>query len=534
METEEKPRKKTHGASRCALVVEGSEQTWYLLLLISGSLRDSSTTPEPTNLVDLKLNFGPNKSLSYLDRMVLKKRQNYPDRFSQPHPPKEVKRKTIQVSPSNKDSYDSPRLYNELGFNYREIFQNLGASSAKTMPNGTSFSIHSKDAVVIEEVYENEQLSGEECNLCVVEEEDTLPHPQVRSMSQLGRVSIMCMTPTGNFEADSDALHLENVSSVSSTTNSPVSKSSSVARLDASASVLLLENSNINTIKAREQSKSCTGRVWSPKPCFVGLSEFFLAGVEKSQGRTAAVSPTPVHPETLSKTLLARNVWKPQESVCKGVNGEVAEGASDIRTGSPQPIIPLVHEPSGLPSFSAASPDSRSTAVVTNLDSDTHLDDQEQIHDFGIVDFLKAPPCLASGYRQEHRVSTISPLTLSPNPPNLHWSDDSDDDLLEQICSDTSQDEQRADQDADDRKTLNHLAWELASTTGRLTHCEIDDEEPEGKEDFDDDSIESNDRGSGLSSSEEDPSMDIYSANVNRESKNNGNTLAQEEVHALK
>lgn len=169
--------------------------------------------------------------------------------------------------------------------------------------------------------------------------------------------------------------------------------------------------------------------------------------------------------------------------------------------------------------------------VATEIHYDT------QIHDFGIVDFLKTQPYLPNGYedyRLVHRVSTVSPLTLSPNPPTFHWSDDSDDDFLEQLCSTTIQDEQRADQDEADRATLTDLAWELASTTGRLTRCELDEEEGEDEEEFDEDSIETNDLGSGLSSSEEDTVTDTYSANVNKNREKDENSLAEAEVHALK
>ena len=49
-----------------------------------------------------------------------------------------------------------------------------------------------------------------------------------------------------------------------------------------------------------------------------------------------------------------------------------------------------------------------------------------------------------------------------------------------------------------------------------MTQCEIDDE-GESEEEFDEDSIETNDFGSGLSSSEEDTNaVDTYSANINR------------------
>ena len=159
-------------------------------------------------------------------------------------------------------------------------------------------------------------------------------------------------------------------------------------------------------------------------------------------------------------------------------------------------------------------------------------EDDAQIHDFGIVDFLKAQPYIPKGfedYSQVHRVSTVSPLTLSPNPPSFHWSDDSDDDFLAQLCTQSAQDDPRTDQDEDDRATLTALAWELASTTGRLFQCELDEEE------FDEDSIETNDFGSGLSSSEEDTNVvDTYSANINRIKEKDENALSEEEVHSLK
>ena len=72
-------------------------------------------------------------------------------------------------------------------------------------------------------------------------------------------------------------------------------------------------------------------------------------------------------------------------------------------------------------------------------------------------------------------------------------------------------------------------------STGRLTQCELDDEEEKDEEEFDEDSIESNDFGSGLSSSEEDTNVvDTYSANINRIKEKDENALAEEGVHALK
>lgn len=518
----------------------------FFSCVIIGSSRDTSTTPEPSKHQEVKLNFGPNKSLSYLDRMLLKKHHGDPTLTSPLTPPKEGRTGgTEAVSPN---SNDATWTENQLGMNYREIFQSLGASNRKSVQENNIHVTMSKTVISIEEINDDD-LSGEETTACIVEEEeDTHPHPQGRPVSRSGRVSIMSMTPAGRFEANTDALVLEDVSPVSA--NSPASEQTTpLSRLAVRG-----ENSRVGHNKGKKspQLQDPTGgsarRIWTPQPHHVGLSEFFLAGVQdnSASGRAsrqrdgAALDPASAKPDKLSKSLLSQHVWKPQESVSasndsntKKEHGE-DNGSTEEGKGSPQPVIPLLREP-GLSDASSDSPDSRSSTLVASAANDVH---DNQIHDFGIVDFLKAQPYMSKGYEdysQVHRVSTVSPLTLSPNPPSFHWSDDSDDDFLAQICSQGTLDDLKTFQDEDDRATLTDLAWELASTTGRLTQCELDEEEGEGEEEFDEDSIETNDFGSGLSSSEEDTTaVDTYSANVNRIEEKDENTLAEEEVHALK
>ncbi|KAL9965600.1 hypothetical protein ACROYT_G029422 [Oculina patagonica] len=509
-----------------------------------GSSRDSSTTPEPSKHQEVKLNFGPNKSLSYLDRMLLKKHHGDPNFTSPQTPPKGTKREGSELSPNKNNASNSPRFDDQLGMNYREIFQSLGASSNRknTQENNVP---PSTSVIAIEEVNDDD-LSGEETVACIVEEEDSYPHPQARPVSRSGGVSIMCMTPMGRFEADSDALVLEDVSPVSM--NSPASEQAEpLSRLSVRGA-----NSRVGQKSQRQdQTGGSTGRIWSPQPRHVGLSEFFLAGVqgESPSGRVSRVKDasfdlTSVKPDKLSKSLLSQNVWKPLESVFASDDSnnrqeqrQEEHSGSEGRVESPRPIIPLLREP-GLSAKNGDRPDSQSSTIVTSAVNDSQFGHDTQIHDFGIVDFLKAQPYMPKGYEeysQVHRVSTVSPLTLSPNPPSFHWSDDSDDDILAQICNQVTQEDQKADQDEDDRATLTDLAWELASTTGRLTQCELDEEEEEDEEEFEEDSIENNDSGSGLSSSEEDISAtDTYSASVNKTNEKDENTLAEEEVHALK
>lgn len=477
--------------------------------------------------------------------MLLKKHHGDPNFTSPQTPPKGAKREGSEISPNKSDASNSPTIEDQLGMNYREIFQSLGASSNRksTQENNVP---PSKSVVSIEEVNDDD-LSGEETVACIVEEEDSHPHPQARPVSRSGGVSIMCMTPMGRYEADSDALVLEDVSPVS--TNSPASEQAApLSRLGVRGA-----NSRVGQkSQLQDQAGGSTGRIWSPQPRHVGLSEFFLAGVQGetasgrvSRGKDASFDLTSVKPDKLSKSLLSQNVWKPLESVFASDDSnnrqeqrqEGDNSGSEGRRESPRPIIPLLREP-GLSAKNCDRPDSQSSTIVTSAVNDSQFVQDTQIHDFGIVDFLKAQPYMPKGYEeysQVHRVSTVSPLTLSPNPPSFHWSDDSDDDILAHICNQTAQEDQRADQDEDDRATLTDLAWELASTTGRLTQCELDEEEGEGEEEFEEDSIENNDCGSGLSSSEEDISAtDTYSASVNKIKEKDENTLAEEEVHALK
>lgn len=473
------------------------------------------------------MSFGPNKSLSYLDRMLLKKHHGDPNFTPQLTPPKEVKsRGTRQTSPSNDSQAKSE---NRLGTNYREIFQSLGVASTETESS-------SKGALVIEEVSDDD-LSGEETTAYIVEEQDCHVHPERRPVSRSGRVSITYMTASGDFEGDSEALVLKSVSSVSSI--SPIS--------DRSPRLGVTKNKEPHI-------KDGFRRVWSPQPCHVGLSEFFMAGVKddvasvgQSRKRVTAFGPASVTPDDLSKSLLSQNVWKPQESVIENADGEnvqekiqEAGSGSQARHESPRPIIPLLREPELL-AESRDRPDSRSSTISMPVTTDVCC--ETKIHDFGIVDFLKTQPNLPNGfddYSLVHRVSTVSPLTLSPNPPTFHWSDDSDDEFLEKLCSQTTHAEMRADQDEADRATLTDLDWELVSTTGRLTRCDSDGEKEEEKkgtwedqDEFDEDSIENDDFGPGLSSSEEDTACDFYSANSNRTKQRHENAMAEEEVHAL-
>ena len=73
------------------------------------------------------------------------------------------------------------------------------------------------------------------------------------------------MTPTGRFQADSDALVLENVSPVSTT---------SPALEHAALSWLSSRGGHSSVGQLQVQTGGSTVRVWSPQPRHVGLLEF--------------------------------------------------------------------------------------------------------------------------------------------------------------------------------------------------------------------------------------------------------------------
>ena len=159
-------------------------------------------------------------------------------------------------------------------------------------------------------------------------------------------------------------------------------------------------SSNLTESEKTSSRNDVYVRVWSPKPCHVGLSEFFLAGVAddnplplKSVERWTEVSQSLV-----STGLSSQNVWKPH----KRVSRIVIEDSLVQEEKEHEPVIPLLLEPTKFHDI----PGPRSSTVAL-------------IHDFGIVDFFKIKPNLPSGFEKQsliHRVSTVSPITLKSQP----------------------------------------------------------------------------------------------------------------------
>lgn len=440
--------------------------------------------------------------MSYLDRLVLKKHRD-PVTPTRRSPSTQTRNKTKQ-----KDRDNVEAMSDDFGVNYREIFQTIGVHSARvrSSPGPNYFG---RASVTIQEV-SGPVYNTEETTTCFIDESSGTATPVIPNNtrkalpSRGGRVSIMGMTPSGDFGEDPYQPSRISTTAMSTTRKTPLDRAKLV---------------------------SPTARVWSPKPTYTGLSDFFLAGVKSpSPSNTPNVESSRVDTKSVSSKLLTKGLWKPNDSV---IIVEVSndEEMNEDQCAVPEPsysVIPLVREPD----VDHAKHLSKNNTLETGNSLELEVGNMQ---DFGINDFLKASPMprkLSQDYNDVHRVSTVSPLTLSPRPPQLHWSDDdSDDDVIVDAVSrvpETPKDFHGKDeQDEEDQATLEDLSWELASTTGRLTHCEGDlddsfDNEDRENHSGDEDSIEEDNGGISL----DEDSNDDDDNQLN-------DSLMKEEVHAL-
>ena len=451
--------------------------------------------------MELKLNFGPNKSLNYLDRLLLKKHRENPTRSSSARQPvpKQKQRSEHKVNESMNVAQE------DFNLNYREIFQSFGRQGGNSESTEEKGDRGYEKKAIIEELTED-CGNIEETTACVVEEQgDSVPAERAapltdRPTSRSGCVSVMSMTSAGIFQEEANALVLEDLSD---SPNSPVVESKTPTTVTRTAH--------------RLQTSGGEGshRVWSARSGYTGLSEFFLAGVKAMPLPKEIPGQQNLDAVVHSRPLLCRTVWIPQESVCiteVQAPDEADGGPSSVGGGGQGEVVPQIEEP-------PVEEDSVHFKVSVSVSCDDPVEDgglraslesndlpnSPRIHDFGIVDFLKtAPEPSKNDFTELHRVSTVTPFSLTFKPPEL-WSDDeSDDDFLALAVNNYSPEGfDKTERDADDRATLNELAWELASTTGRLTQCSLGSPPAGGEDSYDEDSIEENDRGSGLSSPEE-------------------------------
>ncbi|CAB4013362.1 Hypothetical predicted protein, partial [Paramuricea clavata] len=195
---------------------------------------------------------------------------------------------------------------------------------------------------------------------------------------------------------------------------------------------------------------------WKPKPTHKELSSFFLAGVDDDSENLQRNEE--VHSERSSSTPITNlgrgslsSTWNPIESYPQISTPD----SVDISSGMETSTLEEQH-------------------YQTSAASKERYSDEDDLQLTGNkFEELEVPQ------RGESKDNT------------KNNSSNEEEELLELKALD---DFGTGDQDDDDLATLNDLAWELASSTGRLTRCEED-----FHLDSDDDSIEDKDGGSGLS-----------------------------------
>lgn len=116
-------------------------------------------------------------------------------------------------------------------------------------------------------------------------------------------------------------------------------------------------------------------------------------------------------------------------------------------------------------------------------------------------DFLSAMPPRSKGddFNKVHRASTVTLFALSPQPPDI-WNDDSEYELLHspKISKPPVNISFLNESDEEDKRALDALSNEIAKKTELL-----EGKTAETGEHWEEDSIEDNDDGSGLTSSGE-------------------------------
>ncbi|KAJ7333173.1 hypothetical protein OS493_018349 [Desmophyllum pertusum] len=281
--------------------------------------------------------------------------------------------------------------------NYREIFQSLGASNRKSVQENNIHVTMSKTVISIEEINDDD-LSGEETTACIVEEEeDTHPHPQGRPVSRSGRVSIMSMTPAGRFEANTDALCWRMFSPVSA--NSPASEQTTTL-----VQGLLLEGRILVWVTTRARNRrnfktQLAGRQEGSgllNRHHVGLSEFFPCWCSRQLSFGESVSSKGwrrIGPGIGETRQAETRVF--YHNMCG--NLRKASLLVTIVTLKRNMERIMVARKKAYQMRAVIAADSRSSTLVASAANDAQFVHDNQIHDFGIVDFLKAQPVHVQG-----------------------------------------------------------------------------------------------------------------------------------------
>ena len=524
-------------------------------------------------LADIKLTF--NSSLSYADRLMLKKHRKNPEStvsYSRPRNKESTKSPVVSKAPKSNSGPVSPRISNSPPKSIKQNGKRQNSSSCqkKTLTSSENnypsvLQIQLLPSDEDDSKYGSSDSSSPIVNYTI--DEGPTARTDRRTLSQMGRLAIVELSfsdPENDVSKSKDSScspALTNHSSLSfkrapsgvkSPSNDPVNAGTAhfphppnaPSNTYVARQKILLEKkkkSNNGQVSSATNSKKTSKRIerkWQPSNKYVGLSSFFMAGVEKENldgvNPNDERSPSHANEETAYPLvgLQLADSWRQESSLSQigGTNNgnttlNSSANNSNVRhrdgvAKSDKGFDSENSEQKSLPSTEASvcrSQNITTPKIVTTkstLASPNNADTPRvSMTDF---DFLSALPPASKGddLLKLHRASTVTLFALSPQPPDV-WNDDSEIEIPSAVqISQNGKEVNLRDSSLDNKSTLSEsdrkeidkedtLALEALSKEITESHFKnVNKSHPRGT-DWEDDSlsIEDNDDGSGLTSS---------------------------------
>ena len=433
---------------------------------------------------DITINFS--SSLSYADRLMLKKHRKNPESttsYNRPRNKESTSSRPVAKTPNLKSGSGSPRISNGLlksskqngkeQTNFPSQQKSL-SSNENTYPSALQIQLLPSDED--ESKYGSSDLDSSSPIVNYTVDESPTTRTDRRTLSQMGRLAIVELSfsdPENDVNKSKDG----NCSS-GLTNHSPISFKRASSGLKSppndninigNAHIPHPPNAPSNTYVARqkilmEKKKKCNNgqvslganskktpkrieRKWQPSSKYVGLNSFFMAGVEKdnnasvipnNEDSSLRVSDTNNYP-----TISVADSWKQESSLSqieesnesKGImtsprnHSKARSKAGKINNNNKK----FDDHKSKQKHISSSeinvyrSQDVRNPKIVTgNTTLTTPNTDTPRVSmtDF---DFLSALPPTSKGddLLKLHRASTVTLFALSPQPPDV-WNDDSE------------------------------------------------------------------------------------------------------------
>jgi len=494
---------------------------------------------------DIKLTF--NSSLSYADRLMLKKHRKSPESTISYNRPRQKESKTPRVpskTSNTKPESVSPRISNSpRKSNMQNGIKNDSFSSQQksmtgndsTYPNILQIQLLPSDDD--DAKYGSSDLDSSSPIVNYAIDEGPTVRTDRRTLSQMGRLAIVELSfsdPENDISKNRDSN-----SSSGLTSHSPLSFKRAASGLkspcnDTHASIPHSPNSPANNYvtrqkilmekkKKRNNVQVCSAtkskknskqaeRKWQPSNKYVGLNSFFMVGVEKENVDSGAPNcelTSQSSSEIIDYTKIGRGMpdsWrqnsslsKPEESAATTTSTMNPKKHSKVRSkeGALDMNKKVVGGKALSKNFSSSDITSSSNQgfstprIVTTSNTLTVSPNTDtprvSMTDF---DFLSALPPASKGddLLKLHRASTVTLFALSPQPPDI-WNDESEIDIPVEVQTTVEEEEtNNAPQERGAKGT---------SSVSESARKEIDRDDTLALEALSKEIVENSNRGSG-------------------------------------